>query len=610
VIAGEIGSSHLGYTAVGEQVGLAQRMESVAPSGGVMVSESTARLVEGAAVLGEPQMMYIKGAEGAVPARRLLGVGPRNQRTSVSESPLVGREWELGSLAAMLDRSMDGRGSVIGVVGPAGIGKTRLVREAVQLAQSRGVQVFSTFCESHATDVPFHVVARLLRAVEQISGLDDQMARARVRAQIPDADPQDMQLLDDLLGIADAEATPPKIDPDARRRRLTALINAAQLARTEPAVFVVEDVHWIDEISESMFTEFLTVVPQTHSMVLITCRPEYHGALRHAGGAQTIALAPLNESETSTLVAELLGSDPSVGEISEIIAGRAAGNPYFAEEITRELAERGVLVGERGNYACRTNVADVRVPATLQATIAARIDRLGPAAKHTLASAAVIGSRFSADLLTSLGIQVSVDELIRGELIDQVRFTSRAEYAFRHQLIRTVAYESQLKSDRALVHRRLAAAIEAREPELGDQNAALIAEHLEAAGDLHAAYGWHMRAATWATNRDIAAARLSWERARKIADALPADDPNRAAMQIAPRTMLCGTAYKVNVNVAGDRFDELRELCSAADDKASLAIAMAGLVADRAYQGRLREGSQLASEAMALIESVGDSTLT
>ena len=147
-------------------------------------------------------------------------------------------------------------------------------------------------------------------------------------------------------------------------------------------------------------------------------------------------------------------------------------------------------------------------------------------------------------------------------------------------------------------------------PESADENAALIAEHLEAAGDLHAAYGWHMRAATWATNRDIAAARLSWERAQRIADALPADDPDRAAMRIAPRTMLCGTAWRVHMSVAGDRFDELRELCAAAGDKASLAIAMAGLVADHAYQGRMREASQLASEAMALIESIGDPTLT
>jgi hypothetical protein len=173
-----------------------------------------------------------------------------------------------------------------------------------------------------------------------------------------------------------------------------------------------------------------------------------------------------------------------------------------------------------------------------------------------------------------------------------------------------VAYEAQLKSDRADLHRRVAAAIEARDPTSADENAALIAEHLEAAGDLRAAYGWHMRAATWATNRDIAAARLSWERAEKIADALPADDPDRAALRIAPRTMLCGTAWRVHVNVAGDRFDELRRLCTAAGDKASLAIAMAGLVINHAFQAQMREASRLASEAMALIESIGDPTLT
>ena len=119
-----------------------------------------------------------------------------------------------------------------------------------------------------------------------------------------------------------------------------------------------------------------------------------------------------------------------------------------------------------------------------------------------------------------------------------------------------------------------------------------------------------MRAATWATNRDIAAARLSWERARKIADALPAEDPERTAMRIAPRTMLCAIAWRVHMSVAGDRFEELRQLCTAAGDKASLAIAMAGLVMDHAYQARLREASQLASEAMALIESLGDPALT
>ena len=160
----------------------------------------------------------------------------------------------------------------------------------------------------------------------------------------------------------------------------------------------------------------------------------------------------------------------------------------------RELVQRGVLHGERGGYVCRSDAAEVGVPATVQAAIAARIDRLNSRAKRTLNAASVIGARFGAQLLTALENDPVVDELVKAELIDQVRFAPGAEYAFRHPLIRAVAYESQLKSDRAEVHRRLAAAIESGSPESADQNAALIAEHLEAAGDRPAAYGWHMRA--------------------------------------------------------------------------------------------------------------------
>jgi predicted ATPase len=153
------------------------------------------------------------------------------------------------------------------------------------------------------------------------------------------------------------------------------------------------------------------------------------------------------------------------------------------------------------------------------------LTELRPAAKRILSAAAVIDSRFGLDLLTVLGLEPVVDELVRAELIDQIRFTRQPEYVFHHPLIRTVAYEAQLKSDRAELHRRVAAAIESRDPATADENAALIAEHLEAAGDLHVAYGWHMRAAAWATNRDIVAARLSWERGQKIADALPCRGP-------------------------------------------------------------------------------------
>ena len=161
------------------------------------------------------------------------------------------------------------------MVGSPGIGKSRLVREVAALAAAQGVEVFSAFCESHTTQVPFHAVARLLRAATGVEVWTARPPATQIRARMPDADPDDLLLFEDLLGIADPEVELPKIDPDARRRRLTALVNTASLAREAPAVYVIEDAHWIDEVSESMIADFFTVIPQTPSLVLVTYRPEY-----------------------------------------------------------------------------------------------------------------------------------------------------------------------------------------------------------------------------------------------------------------------------------------------------------------------------------------------
>ncbi len=339
--------------------------------------------------------------------------------------------------------------------------------------------------------------------------------------------------------------------------------------------------------------------------MLITYRPEYDGALAHTPRSQTIALEPLDESQMLTLGTELLGEDRSVTELAELIAERAAGNPFFAEEIVRDLSERDVLVGGRGCYLCTGPAADVHVPSTLQAVIAARIDRLDPAAKRTLNAAAVIGSRFTPDTLKALDVEMSLTDLVSAELIDQTAFHPQPEYAFRHPLIRAVAYESQLKSDRAQLHRRVADAIEQE-----DQYAALIAEHTEAAGDLPAAYEWHMRAGAWSSSRDIAAAERSWERALQVADALPTDMPYRMAKRIAPRTLICANTFRRFHPDISPRFEELRDLCNQVDDKASLATGMAGMTVEHVLYNRLLDASRLASEYMAVVESIGDPGLT
>ena len=214
------------------------------------------------------------------------------------------------------------------------------------------------------------------------------------------------------------------------------------------------------------------------------------------------------------LVGQLLGDDPSLAGLAERIAVVAVGNPFFIEEIVRDLAGRGLLSGNRGGYRLMGDVDEIAVPATVQAVLAARIDRLPAEAKSMLNAAAVIGSQFDVDILQALRPETEsarLAELVSAELIDQTEFVPQQRYCFHHPLVRTVAYESQLSATRVQAHSRLAAAIEVRDPAAADENAALIATHLEAAGELAEAYRWHMRAAEWLRPRDLAAARSQWE---------------------------------------------------------------------------------------------------
>ncbi len=268
----------------------------------------------------------------------------------------------------------------------------------------------------------------------------------------------------------------------------------------------------------------------------------------------------------------------------------------------RDLAERGVLHGRPGEYVQRGDAADIHVPATLQATIAARIDRLGTEAKRTLNAAAVVGARFAEEQLASLVESVCIAELLDAELIDEVTAIPCAEYVFRHPMFRSVAYESQLRSAGAELHRRLASALEHQGPGSRDENAALIAMHVEAAGDLRSAFDWHMRAGTWLALRNIAAARASWQRARQVAERFPVDDADRLRMRVDAGTLLCGSAWRAGLSVAETGFEELRKLCAELGDERSLAIGMSGMVIALAFHNRPPEASNLASDLSALIE--------
>jgi class 3 adenylate cyclase len=607
VITGEMYSVPGNYAVIGAHVGMAQRMEAAGPPGGVMLSASTAHLVEGVVEMGPPERLQIKNSDVPVIGRQLLaavvGVAGRER----PRSALVGRDAELRALRTRVEAARTGARTVVGVIGPPGIGKSRLVAEVLDIGEKCGFGVVSTVCESHARDIPFHAAARLFRSLTGVGGLYGQSARDCVRERLPAADPADLLLLDDVLGIAEPGADRPAIDPDACRRRLSALLTSASAARGAPDIYVVEDAHWMDEASESTIADFLeALIP---SMALITYRPEYHGRLADLVVVDTIALAPLDDVHAAALIAGLVGADPTVRPLAAEIAAHSAGNPFFAEEIVRDLAERGVLQGNPGAFVARAGASVTGVPATLQATIAARIDRLGDAPKNALNAAAVIGTRFTESRLGDLVGQLCVDELLAADMIEKCDCDGGVEYGFRHPLIRTVAYESQLRSDRARLHRRLAAMIERDGPGTPDENAALIATHHEGAGDFAIAFTWYMRAGNHLALRNIAAARASWRRAGAAAERHHAGADDRIAMQIEAAAALCGSAWRIGLSEAEANFEQLRRLCDRCDDRRSLAVGMSGYMMALALHNHPRSASELATELLGLLEVIGDEDL-
>jgi adenylate cyclase len=600
VIAGEIGSGPGRYTAVGHSVGMAQRMEAAAPAGGVLCSLSTARLVEDAARLGPVEDVVIKGADVPVSARRLLLVESDRTVMGRNEGAMVGRDADLGRLHGIFDT---GRRHLVGVVGAPGLGKSRLIGEFSSRAASRGAQVVLARCEAHTTTVAFRALSRLLRAMFSADGVSDADARAHALAQCGGAltsDSPDAQILFEVMGIADPDAPPLQVSVDGRRRRLVAVMSLAVLAGSARILFVLEDAHWIDAPSDEVLAGFTGALKATSSLFVTTYRPEFRGVLQqHAD--ETIALQPLTDAMTMRLVGQLVGDDPSLAALVERIVVAAVGNPFFVEEIVRDLADRRVIAGSRGHYRTVGAVDEIGVPATVQAVLSARIDRLPAQAKAVVNAAAVIGTRFDVDTLHALlpdAASSALADLVSAELIDQTEFVPRQRYCFRHPLVRTVAYESQLSATRAQAHRRLAAAIEARNPSAVDENAALIATHREAAGEFDEAYRWHIRAAEWLRSRDMGAARDQWVSARRIADQLPDDHDDVIGMRIAPRTMLISTALWVGSDAdADERYREFRDLAMKAGDLKSLAIATAGRIMSFTFNDhRVPEAAVLASE--------------
>jgi class 3 adenylate cyclase/tetratricopeptide (TPR) repeat protein len=628
VVVGTIGEDlEMDFTAIGHTVGLAQRMEQLAAADRVYVTEYTATLVEGYLELTDLGEFQVKGSTKPLRVHELMGVGQAHGRLDVSRargfSRFVGRSDELQVLETAREQALAGHAQVVGIVGEAGLGKSRLCHEFAERYRAMGIPIRHVAGEAHTKSVPFMPILQLMRSYFDITELDDgQTARERIAGKLlllDESFAEDLALLFDFLAVADPERPAERMDPEARQRRLVAVVK--RLIRAEgarqPGINLYEDLHWFDPATEAFMAETIEALQGTNSLTIVNFRPEYRAPWMATSYYRQIALAPLGAEAVEELLSGLLGSHPSLDGLSEPVLSRTQGNPFFIEELVRSFVETGSLEGEPGFYRLVQAVDEEAIPASVQIILAARIDRLGEREKALLQAAAVIGKEFSAPVLQKV-VGCTPDEadeglrhLVAGEFVFQQELYPEALYAFKHPLTQEVAYGWQLGERRAIVHAAVARALADQYPERLDERAALLAQHWEAAGEGLEAARWHARAAEWSGYNDPTQALPHWTKVRELADGLP-ESAESAKLGLTARISLLNFGWRLGISrpEAEAMFHEAEAMAVEAGDMPSRAfiLSMWGAILG-AGGGDLREYARLAARALELAGESGDPVL-
>lgn len=589
VVAAEVGEG--GYTAVGHTVGLAQRMEALAEPGKAYLTESTAELAHGFMELENLGPFEIKGASRPVGVYELVGVGAARSRLDLSRergfSRFVGRDKEMVALEGALERAERGEGAAVGIVAEPGVGKSRLCHEFAERCRERGIEVFECQAQAHGRTIPFMPVLQMLRSYFGIADGDpERIAREKIAGRTLLLDPnfvEELPLFFDFLGVPDPDRPLPQLSAEARHRALRGAVCRLVRApnRRHSIVAMVEDLHWMDEGSATLLGELISSVEGTKTLAIVNFRPEYDDAAwARADTYRGISLQPLGPSDTRELLRDLVGEDPSLDGLGDLIHERTAGNPFFIEEIVRGLAEAGNLEGERGAYRLARPVEDTGVPASVQTVLAARIDRLGPSAKHLLQAASVTSKEIGERALGMVSGQSEDDdyraalcELTDGGFLFETEVYPERVFAFRHPLTREVAYGTQLADQRKAGHAATARALIELNPDRHDELAALIASHMEAGDELLEAARWSARAAYWAGGSRPQDALRLWRRAMELTERLEETEETQA-MAVMSRLQQLDFAWRLGMDDEEEArlTAEAEEIATRTGDLRSLAM--------------------------------------
>ena len=481
---------HMDYSTVGHTTHLASRMEQLADPGSITLTAATLRLVEGLVQVQTLGPTPVKGITEPVEVYELTGASAIRRRLQAAVARgltrFVGRDAEIATLQQACERAAAGHGQVVAAVGEAGVGKSRLVYEFVHSHHTQGWFVLESASVSYGKATPYFPVVDLLkRYVHVEDGDTPRTIRAKMTGQIMTLDETLQDTIPALLSLLDAlpEDSPfCQLDLPQRRQRTLDGLKRLLLreSQVQPLLVVFEDLHWIDSETQALLDSLIESVPTAQLVMLVTYRPEY----QHGWGSKTsytqLRLDPLPPASADAFLAALLGNDPSLEPLKTLLIARTEGNPFFLEESVRALVETQVLVGASHAYRLAQELSTIQVPATVQAILAARIDRLPQEGKRLLQTAAVIGMEVPLALLQVI-VDLSAEALRRGltqlqaaEFLYETSLFPERVYTFKHALTHEVAYGSLLQERRRMLHTRIVEALES----LGDDGVVEQVERL------------------------------------------------------------------------------------------------------------------------------------
>jgi class 3 adenylate cyclase/predicted ATPase len=518
VVVRTIGNDlHMDYSAVGSTTHLAARMEQIAVPGTTRMTEETLRLVEGFVKINPLGPVPVKGMTEPAEVFELIGASTVRRRLQAAVARgltrFVGRDKEIEELDRILEQAKTGHGQVVAAVGEAGVGKSRLVYEFVQSHRTQGWLVFESASVSYGKATPYFPVIDLLkRYVHVEDGDDSRIIRAKVTGQILTLDEALQDTIPALLSLLDAlpgDSPFLSLDPMQRRQNILDAIKRILLreSQVQPLLVVFEDLHWIDSETQALLDILIESLPTARMLLLINYRPEY----QHNWGSKTYytqqRLDPLPPASAEVFLHSLIGNDMSLQPLKKLLIERTEGNPFFLEECVRTLVEIHALAGEPGTYRLNQDLPEIHVPATVKVLLAARMDRLPPAEKRLLQTAAVIGNEVPLPLLQTIAdmpqerLQIGLAHLQAAEFLYETSLFPERIYSFKHALTQNVAYQSLLVTTRQQIHERIGRVLEAQFAETIETQPELLAHHYSEAGRHQEAAGYWRRAGERASTR-------------------------------------------------------------------------------------------------------------